>query len=170
MIEQISIPEERIPVLIGRNGTVLRMLSKKTFTKIKVHDIILIEGDTEKVLQAKDIIAAIGRGFSPKRALMLLGEEYYMEMISLTGETQNTIKRLMGRVIGKKGRSREEIEKKTGAFISVYGKTVAIIGCYPGLGKARRAVEQLINGKTHEYVFKCMAKGETAESSDNPVI
>ena len=154
-IEIIRIPEERKAVLIGPNGETKEEIESQTGTRITVGDSVQIEGeDPERVLLAAEMVKAVARGFSPEDALNLLDEEWHLHVISLTGEKKNTIKRLMGRVIGRRGATRHIIEDATGCKVSVYGKTVAIIGPWDGVEKAREAVEQLLEGRSHGYVYR----------------
>ena len=153
MIEEIMIPKERKAILIGKNGIISKAIEKKTKTRLKIGDSIKIDGDPLGVLKAKDIVKAIGRGFSPEHAFYLLDDNYHIVLISLGNETANSLKRIMARVIGRKGFTRRIIEEKTGAFLSIYGKTIAIIGTYSQTEKARVAVELLIEGKPHSYVY-----------------
>ena len=44
MIEEISIPEERKPVLIGKDGSVKDELEGTTGTKISISDGVIVEG------------------------------------------------------------------------------------------------------------------------------
>ncbi len=153
-IEPILIPDERKAVLIGKNGRTKAMIEKATHTKLRIGDCVEIEGGPLEVMMAHNIVLAIGRGFPPKDAMLLKDEQYSIDVISLRAETRNSEKRLLARVIGKKGSSRRTIEDETGAKIRVYGKTVSIIGMTEQLEHAREAVELLIKGKTHAYVFK----------------
>lgn len=157
-VEEIAIPEERKAVLIGRDGKTKEQIESLTKTRITVSDGILINGELENVLRAKNIVEAIGRGFSPKHALRLLDEDCHLEIISLEGETENTRKRLFGRVIGKKGAARKIIEQSTGCLLSVYGKTVSIIGTAREIDLARSAVEDLLKGRQHGYVYARLKK------------
>ena len=78
-----------------------------------------------------EIITAIGRGFSPERALTLIQGENALHIIDLrefTGKSSSNIERIKGRIIGEGGKARRNMENLTGALISVYGKTVSIIG------------------------------------------
>ena len=61
--------------------------------------------------------------------------------------------RLRGRIIGKDGRSREQIEHMTECDVSVFGKTVAIIGLPEHIKIARSAIDMLLQGLPHEMVF-----------------
>jgi ribosomal RNA assembly protein len=153
MKEFVKIPKERIPVLIGTEGSVKKQLEKRTSTKITVTDEIGIEGDTFDVMLAANVVKAIARGFSPENAFLLLDEEYELNVITLSGQGEKAVKRLMGRVIGRQGKTRKKIEESCGARISIYGKTVAIIAHTADLDTASRCVEMLLKGRTHGYAY-----------------
>ena len=89
-------------------------------------------------------------------------------MIDLTGlaETPQALERIRGRIIGKAGRSREQIEDMTGTYISVYGKTVAIIGFAEQIKTARTAIDMLLNGVPHETVFSFLDKKKREAKQD----
>jgi ribosomal RNA assembly protein len=154
MIATVMIPEERKSVLIGKDGIVKKFLEEKTKTKVTIELDVSIEGESLDVLKAQQIVKAIGRGFSPEKAFLLLDDEYQLNMISLSGETPNTIKRLFARVIGRQGKTRRKIEQCTGAYVSVYGKTVSIIGKSLELEAATKAIGQLLEGRSHGYVYR----------------
>ncbi|MEM5812569.1 MAG: KH domain-containing protein [Candidatus Aenigmatarchaeota archaeon] len=156
MIEFVKIPSERLAVLIGHNGKVKKDLEAKTHTKITIMDDVEIDGESFDVMKAADIVKAIGRGFSPKNAFLLLNEDFELHIITLHGESEKTIRRLMGRVIGREGKTRKKIEEVCGARISVYGKTVAIIGDYRQIEIASKCVEMLLQGRTHGYVYRTL--------------
>ena len=46
------------------------------------------------------------------------------------------------------------LSEKSGCFISVFGKTVAIIGRPDGIERARKAVEMLLEGANHSTVYR----------------
>ena len=153
----ISIPEERKPILIGKNGETKSQIEKRTHTKINVGEETEIYGDGVTELKAADIVKAIGRGFSPHYALRLLEEDVLLDVITIKG-TPNTIKRLMARVIGSKGKAKKNIETLAGVSLSIYGKTISIIGNYKNAGVARVAIEMLLSGRTHNYVWRRLEK------------
>lgn len=164
MIETLRIPDNRKPVLIGKNGETKKHVEKKTRTEIAVGDEISISGELPDVLKSVDIVKAIGRGFSPRIALGMLSEDCTLDIISIKG-TENTIKRLMARVIGKSGKARKNIENLTGAHISVYGKTISIIGKSDEVGPARRLIEMLLSGRMHSYVYRRLERSKDAKKS-----
>ncbi len=159
MIEIVRIPEERKPVLIGKDGHVRQWIEKGTGTMIDVSDAVEISGDDPlDVMKARDIVTAIGRGFSPRKARRLLKEGCELHVISLEGESLKKRLRLFGRVIGRAGMSREKIETETGASICVFGKTLSLIGMPDEIGPAEDAVEELLAGKKHAWAYRKMQR------------
>ena len=157
MMEIVRIPIERKPVLIGKNGAVKERIEKNTETKLEISDCVKISGeDPLLVLKAKEIVTAIGRGFSPEVADKLLEEDRELHVVSLEGDTLKKRKRLLGRVIGRNGRSRRKIESETGASICIRGKTLSIIGNREETEPAEEAVEELLAGKSHPHAYKKM--------------
>jgi ribosomal RNA assembly protein len=153
-IESVSIPEDRKAVLIGNLGKNKRNLEKRTNTKMRIGDTIEVSGEALDVYVATSIIKAIGRGFSPPKALLLTSDEYDIEIISLQGENENTIKRLFARVIGREGITRRKIELKTHTCISIYGKTVSIIGKPEDILVASEAIRSILTGAPHYVAYK----------------
>lgn len=161
----IKIPRERIGVLVGLNGKIKKIIEHKLNVKIEVNSksgdvkltLALDEPDPSKLFRARDIIVAIGRGFSPTKAFKLFDEETSFRALNLQdylGKSQTSISRVKGRIIGKKGKTRKNIEEFTGAHISVYGNTVSIIGEWEPLKVATDAVELLIQGSLHKNVYR----------------
>ena len=160
--EFVRIPKARIAVLIGSKGQTKRDIEKKTKTKIHVDS---EEGEVEvksKVenttgfYTALDIIKSIARGFSPEHAFLLLIENNALEIISLTDwfkGSEKELKTKRGRIIGKNGKARTEIEQKTNCLISVQGKTIAIIGDLEEIPKAKKSIEMLLHGARHSKVY-----------------
>lgn len=160
MQEIVLIPHERVGVLIGKRGRTKEELEKKAGVRIKIEEQeVIISGEDPTVLmKVSDVVKAIGRGFSPEDAFFLLKDEYELAVITLEGETKNTIRRLMARVIGKKGATKRILQIETNCLVSVYGKTVALIGVQPELSKAERAVEEILRGRSHGYVYGKLKK------------
>src|SRR3989344_3930216 len=153
MIKIVKIPEERMPVLIGNKGSTKRLIAKSTGTKIKIEEDIVIEGESINVMTAENIVKAIGRGFSPLSAEKLLDEDCTLEIIELP-KNVHSAKRVRSRLIGTRGKCRRNIERLTGTSISVYGKTVAVIGSYAGAHLAAQAVNKIIKGIPHRSVYE----------------
>lgn len=161
----LKIPKERVAVLIGRNGRVKRAIEEYTHTKIHVNgEEIRIERKNENYplgeLIARNIVLAIGRGFSPEKAMELLDEECIIQIIDLKeyARNRNDLVRIKGRVIGREGKAKKKIEEMTETYISVYGKTVAIIGKPDNVKIAYDAVKMLIGGAMHSTVYRYLER------------
>jgi ribosomal RNA assembly protein len=161
--EQIlKIPKERIAVLIGTKGETKKEIEEKTHTQLNItrEGEVSITGNSFDTWITKQIVKAIGRGFSPKKALTLLEEDSQFEIIELKdwAKTENSMKRLKGRVIGEKGKAKDTIERLTETYISVYGKTICIIGESKRVMAAKKAIEMLLSGSKHSTVFSFLEK------------
>lgn len=160
----LKIPLERVAVLIGKKGKVKGEIESMTNTEIAVDSKegeITIKGrDAIKLFAAKEIVRAIGRGFNPEVAQMLINQDYGFEILSINdyAKTKNDMVRLKGRVIGQEGKSRRVLEELTDTSLCVYGKTVGIIGKVEHVPVARRAVESLLSGSPHRNVYKWLEK------------
>ncbi|MCR4368916.1 MAG: KH domain-containing protein, partial [archaeon] len=134
--EFLLVPHERIGAIIGKGGATRRQIEKKTQTKIVVDSKegeveVIQKGEAVPHLKATRIVKAIARGFSPEKAFRLLDDGVGLELFDITdavGRNKSTQTAKKGRVIGEKGKAREEIERDTGANVSVFGKTIGIIG------------------------------------------
>ncbi|PIN86083.1 RNA-processing protein [Candidatus Woesearchaeota archaeon CG10_big_fil_rev_8_21_14_0_10_44_13] len=162
---EIKIPRERVAVLIGKKGEIKREVEQATKTNIDVDstegDVLIRGKDSIGMLSAKDVVMAIGRGFNPEIALLLLKQDYCFELISIAdyaGKSRNSMERLKGRIIGSEGKSRRTIETLTETNLSVYGKTVGIIGEIANVDCARKAIEKLLEGSQHAGVYKWLEK------------
>ncbi|ASJ07146.1 KH domain-containing protein [Thermococcus pacificus] len=168
--EFLRIPKERVAVVIGKKGQTKREIERRTKTKIEIDSETgeVFITSTEKtddplaVWKARDVVMAIGRGFSPERAFRLFNEGETLEVVNLTdiiiGNDKNALPRVRGRIIGRKGRTREIIEEMSGADVSVYGKTVAIIGNPLQVEVAKTAIEKLAKGSPHGVVYKYLER------------
>jgi ribosomal RNA assembly protein len=160
----LKIPRDRVGVLIGPKGKAKRRIESYFGVTIEVEsesgsvEITRNPGnrDFTAVFTVRNVVKAIGRGFSPRRAEILAKEDYDLHIIDLgefVGDSKSAIARVKGRIIGKNGRSRELIEELTETRISVYGGTVAYIGNPEGLEAAREALMKLIKGSFHKTVW-----------------
>ena len=162
---ELKVPKNRVAVVIGKEGIVKKDIEESTKTKLQIDskegDIIVSGEDALGLYTAREIIKAIGRGFNPELAKLLLKPDYIFEVVDLreyVGKSREAMIRLKGRVIGKEGKSRRLIEELTECNISVFGKTISIIGLPEPASYARQAVESLLRGSTHANVYKWLEK------------
>ncbi|MBU5574936.1 MAG: KH domain-containing protein [Candidatus Aenigmatarchaeota archaeon] len=150
----VTIPEERVKII---NKEVIENLKNMFNINInKQNNIIEISGNSLEILKVKNIILAIGRGFSPEKAYYLANEEYILEMVSISNFSAARQKIIRSRIIGTHGKIREKIEEATNCFISVYGKTISIIGKWNEIQNAKRIIEMIINGAKHTTILKIL--------------
>lgn len=160
--EEILIPKERIPVLIGKGGSARKTIEKKGNVKLIVdskENIVRIKGkNIPEVYTAEKVVEAVGRGFNPETAQKIFKEDTSFEILNIHEYAKNKkrIENLKGRIIGEKGKAKHMIEKSTGAEISVYGKTIGIIGTHDAVLHARHAVEAILTGAKHETAYKLL--------------
>lgn len=158
----LKIPIERIGVLIGQKGRIKEVLESKFGVNILVDsdtgDVELRSSnpDASTLFRSRDVVQAIGRGFSPERALKLLNEDLNLLVIDIEDfvSSPSDIQRIRGRIIGKNGKTRQIIEETTMTNISIYGRTVSIVGDMEHIDVAKEAVEMLINGALHDSVYR----------------
>ena len=172
----IRIPNDRIAVLIGKSGNVKSKIEKVCFVSLDIDGdtgevIIKSKGDVEQIqpFKAMEIVTAIGRGFSPENALTLLKGENTLHVIDLrefTGKSNSNIERIKGRIIGDGGRARKNMENLSGTHISVYGKTVSIIGDASKLRLAVDAISSISNGSMHGAVYNKLEAANRKEKQE----
>ena len=166
----VRIPLERVGAVIGKEGATKRFLEEEMGVKLSVDSregVVTVKSDSAlktDPFSATRVIEAIGRGFSPQRAKRLLDEGTALEVIDLrdfTGGSVNSLERIRGRVIGLRGKSRRVIEELTGCHLTVYGRTVAIIGEACEVQLASQAVKSLATGSQHKTVYNTLQRART---------
>jgi ribosomal RNA assembly protein len=163
----VKIPKERIGALIGKGGRVKQQIEKRCGVKIEIDsetgDTMIMgnkSADYLEAFRAVEAITAISRGFSPERAYRLFDDdELIFQQIDLhdyTGKSTNALERIKGRVIGEGGKARRMIEELSGAYISVYGHTVCLIGNFREVKLATDAIAMLSKGSMHKTVYNML--------------
>jgi len=170
----VTIPQERVGVLVGEEGKVKRSIEKTFKVTLYIDSesgIVEIAsspqaGDAASLLKARDVVTAIGRGFSPHRAFTLRDEDIILDVIDLReifGKSESDIVRIKGRIIGREGKTRNMLEELAKTNISIYGYTISITGDYESVSTAREAVMMLIEGKQHSTVYKFLRQRRRKE-------
>jgi len=177
--QAVRVPLERIGAVIGRDGATKKSLEAELGIKLGVDSregLVTIKSDSvdnSDPFIAVRVIEAIGRGFSPQRAKRLLEEGVALEVIDLrdfAGRSANSLDRIRGRVIGVKGKSRRVIEELTQCHLSVYGRTVAIIGEASEVQLASGAVRKLAYGSQHRTVYNELQKARTKRKMERMIL
>jgi len=162
----IKIPTERVGVVIGPEGTTKKNIEDKLSVELQIESetggvtITLAEKATDPSLlfRAKDVVTALGWGFSPEHAFRLIrDEEAILDVIDLRtvfGRSETDIKRVKGRIIGMNGKTRQIIEELTDTNVAVYGHTVSIVGTVEHTEVSREAIQMLVRGSMHATVYR----------------
>ena len=160
----IKVPAERIAVLIGKKGAVVERIKQECVVDVEIESEtgnVVVGYDTKSLLEgnpfkALEIISAIARGFSPEKAFKLLHEDIVFQLLDMrdyVGNSQSSISRVKGRIIGERGKSRRTIEELSGADVSIYGHTVGFIGIFDAIKVAVEAIILLSKGSSHRTVY-----------------
>ena len=181
----VRIPASRVAVLIGRRGRTKAAIERRCSVSVDVDSsdgtvTVRSEGAVPPgeagsftPLKAAEIVAAIGRGFAPDRAMSLLDEErslHVMDLREFAGRSPSQIGRVKGRIIGERGRARRSMESLTGASISVYGRTVAVIGTAASLKMAVEAISSLSSGSMHGAVYGRLEAARRRQKAERMVL
>ncbi len=165
-MEYVRIPQDRVGVVIGKGGSTKKEIEERLAVSLNLDSegMVAIEnkgGDVLAEWKARDIVRAVGKGFSPEKALKLVEDDYVLEIIDLAdlvGRSPKALERQKGRIIGTEGKTRRQIEESTGVYVSIYGKSVALLGTPEEIGVAREAVVMLAQGAAHSGVYRFLQK------------
>jgi len=161
------IPTERVGVLIGAGGETKARIQEKTGVTLVVDshtgEVTVDETRAQEpvmALQVRDVVVAVGRGFSEERAFRLLQEDVYLEVLDIKdfAHSRNRIAQVKARVIGTRGKTRRIVEDLAGVDLSVYGHTVSLIGEAFHLAVGREAVLMLLRGSEHNTVYRFLER------------
>ena len=159
----VRIPGDRVAALIGRSGRSKTAIEESCRVSIDVDggsgEVTVRAGgppgDSEP-FKAVEIVTAIGRGFSPEAAMTLLEGHNALHVVDLrefAGKSPAALGRVRARVIGEGGRARRNVESLSGTRISVYGRTVSVIGDSSRLRLAVDAIASISAGSMHGAVY-----------------
>ena len=177
----IRIPAARIGALIGRRGRTKKAIEEACGVSIRVDsrsgevNIESSAGDvlTAQPFKAAEIVTAIGRGFSESNAMLLTDDKFRLHILDLrefAGKSGSSLERIRGRIIGENGRARRNIEQLSRSRISVYGKTVSIIGEESRLRAVVSAVNSILIGGMHATAYGRLEAANRRERMDRMLL
>ncbi len=166
MAEYVKIPKERVGVLIGEDGRTKAMLQDRCNVKISVTEdggvtVLSPEEDGLAEWKATDIVKAIGRGFNPKYAMTLLKEDkmlWVLNLYDLLRHKDADVKRVKARIIGEEGKAWRTLETLTNTRMSVYGRTVAVIGNEDDVENMKKGIQMIVDGAQHPTVYRILER------------
>lgn len=163
-MKKVRIPEERVAVLIGENGETKEEFEAVTDCELEIEgNVAKVEGEPLEEMDARKVVKAIGRGFSPEKAFRLATEERTDLMVMDVDDyasTSNERERLKGRVIGRDGETRRHLEKEANIDITIYGSTIGMIGKPRNIEVAMEAIRMLLQGSSHSTAYNYLEKNQ----------
>lgn len=171
--DDLLIPKERVAVLIGPKGQTRKQIEYTGKIKLQINakegEVKIISNDAVSLWLGKKVVEAIGRGFNPEIAQKIFKEGNSFELINLrdyASKSKKDLERLKSRIIGTKGKTKRTIQKHTSTDISIYGKTIGVIGSAEGVQLACRAIEMILTGakQTTAYRFLETSLGKKGKS------
>jgi len=164
----VRIPKERVGVLVGVEGRTKNKLESRTGAKIDVGSSGEVKIDDSEckdpLLSWKllDLVKAIGRGFTPLEANLLLEENMVLDILDLESalSSPKSVSRIKARIIGRQGKIKRFLEKSLNIYISIYGNTISLIGEPENVQIGREAVEKIIKGAMHSTVIHFIEKNQ----------
>ncbi len=144
---------------------ILDEIMRRTHAKIRIEDSgrVIIEpseGSTSlDLMKAKEVLTALNYGFDPDVAFLLFNDDYVMEVVDvkdllLDHHDAKELRRILGRIIGKEGKAKKNIERIAHVYLSISNGVVAIIGEYENVEAAKEAIGEIIEGKLHSVVYR----------------
>ena len=95
---------------------------------------------------------------------------HVIDLREFGGKSPDQIERIKGRIIGENGTARLNMENLTGSTISVYGRTVGIIGEPNQLRLAVDAISSLCSGSMHGPVYNKLEAARRREKADKALL
>ncbi|PSG98516.1 MAG: RNA-processing protein [Nanohaloarchaea archaeon SW_7_43_1] len=162
-MREVRIPEDRVAVLIGEGGKTKERIEERTELDLEIKDnLVSIDGDPIDEMDGSNIVKAVGRGFNPEKALKIAEKDKMLHIIDISNfaSTKNSRDRLKGRVIGRDGETRRHLEKEGNVDISIYGKTIGVIGFAHNIEIVSEVLKQLLNGRSHSSAYGYLEKNQ----------
>jgi len=163
-MKHLKVPMDRVGALIGRKGETKRDIEDKSGVKLEIDsktgEIVINDQDAKDplmVITVENFIKAIGRGFSPEKAYLLLKENadfFVFDLHDYVGKKETHVKRLKSRVIGREGKTKNVLEELTDSKISVYGHTIGIISDVMKMNILKKSIDMLLTGSKHASVYR----------------
>lgn len=167
----ITVPDDKLNVLKG----ILPRLEEISNTKVEIDEktksikVSPKTGNAYDAMKVISVIKAIGLGFSIDDSMKLMSDDYGLEIIDLKDyfSSPEAIRRIKGRIIGEKGKTKKTIQEYTGVQIIIRDHMIGLLGNIEQLQIAKKAIELLIQGKEHSTVYKYLDQAERELSLSN---
>lgn len=159
--------KEGLARLLKDDSKLLREAEARTSTTIKESDGALdIEGEAGNDWVAEQVLRALTAGFPPERAFKLTNDEWFLEEVDIEAAMRGSrrgVERQKARIIGAGGKAKKTLEELSGAYLSISGDRVVILGRYEDIAGAREAVLEMLEGTPHANVYANLERRKRRE-------
>jgi len=137
----------------------LKQLEKKLKVKIELKSGILIfSGEELDEYIAEKVFEAIDLGFSTRVALLLIEEDYLLELISIKSNIKKNPALTRARIIGTKRKTLDTLESLSNCFIALHENTLGVIGHVEDVKGVIQALSSVIRGAKVANVYAYLEK------------
>jgi KH domain-containing protein len=120
---------------------------------------VFIDGEPEDEYVAEKVIDALNFGFPFSTAMLIDGEDFVFEAISIKDHTKKqNFPRIRARIIGAKGKTIRTLTELTKCHFEIKDNVVGVIGPPEYLYNANQAIISLIKGTKQSNVYAYLEK------------
>lgn len=165
--EKYDLEPDRIAVFIGHNGENKKLLEDKFKCHLDVDsdsgEVYAKAEDSVTLFVLSNIVSAINYGHSPQNAIKLEDENYVFDLIDVKTmiKDHTKLKKMLGRVIGKEGSTRQLISDLSDCAVSIKDHFVSVIGPYENTLIVHDALKMLIEGAAHKTIYSYLERNRT---------
>jgi ribosomal RNA assembly protein len=135
-------------------------LERKLNVKITIEGKkVTIDGSPADEFDAKEVIEAIGFGFSTAKALQIKSGEFMFRKLSIKKFTRRKdLREVKARLIGTEGKTKRTIENLSKCDLVISGNSIGIICSAELMETELTAIENLIRGSKQANVYRYLEK------------
>ncbi|TBU16285.1 putative RNA-binding protein [Ordospora colligata] len=173
--EDVMFPKYRIKYIEQTEKYIVKALEKK-----KISCTIDFERNVISVLtnantrdpfifiKAVNFVKLVGRGVRVEEAMKVLEDEYFCEVIDIKNlaGSEKVFEKRRDRLIGPKEMTLEAIQKVTGCYVLVHGKTVSVVGSFRGVEEVKDIVISCMDNIHPIYKIKRLIEKRKLEGED----
>lgn len=135
-------------------------LEEKLKIKITIkRRMVSSDGSPLDEYEANIILGAINLGFSTKKALLLIDEEFIFRKLNIKDFTnKKNLKEVRARIIGKNGKTKKTIESISNCSIIIKNNEIGVIGNAESIEELITAITNLIRGTKQSNTYRYLEK------------
>ena|SRR3989344_1680111 len=131
---------------------------------------VIVEGDALAEYDAKQVFEALNFGFTVRKALLLVQEDFVFKKIHIKEHTKRSLHDVVARLIGKHGKSKRVLSDISGCEILINDGEVGIIGESENLLETETAIIHLIRGSKHSNMYRFLEKKLKRKKDDQVLV